>query len=262
MSLKPAQVKVRVQARDGKILGPASTVTQPFLTVRNVLTGEELIPRANFNHDASGTVLPSSQFKEDVSRNAIVLEPPGVSPTYPKGPYWLEVPTADQGGLIVELPLTEPSLLEFKATAFAPDPVYASATMWVTPGLELLEDPGLVLTIAGLYTTVDAIVSGNMVSLIATVTMMCGCPITSDPSHYLPPDTEPYWPSYEFDVHAEFHPQDSPEVAAPLDLTCIHTNTFAGTVKSLRAGTYDVWVVTVQKRETNVGFARTTITVT
>jgi len=29
-------VKVRVQARDGKILGPATTVKQPLLSVRDV----------------------------------------------------------------------------------------------------------------------------------------------------------------------------------------------------------------------------------
>lgn len=262
MPLENARVKVRVQARDGKILGPASTVQAPLLSVRNVQTDQKWITDVEMSHKTSGTVLPASGFKEGVSRNAIVLEPPGVLPNYPPGPFWLEVPSIDEGGFVVELPLTEPSLLEFKATAFAPDPVYASATMWVTPGLQLLDDPGLVLSIAGLYATVDAIVSGNMVSLIATVTMMCGCPITSNPSHYLPPDTEPYWPSDEFDVHAEFHPHGSPEVVVPLPLSCMHTNTFAGTLKGLRAGTYDVWVVAVQAKETNVGFARTTVTVT
>ena len=52
----PAQVKVRVQARGGKILGPAPTVKQPLLSVRNVLTGEVLIADAPMNNGSSGTV--------------------------------------------------------------------------------------------------------------------------------------------------------------------------------------------------------------
>src|SRR5262249_47202462 len=104
------QVKVRVQARDGKILGPASTVRQPLFPVRNVLTGETLISDAPMNNGSSGTVVPESQFSDSVSRNAIVVEPPAISPTYPiPGPYWLQ-PPAGQGELIVPLHIDEPSL--------------------------------------------------------------------------------------------------------------------------------------------------------
>ena len=190
----PAQVKVRVQARDGKVLGPAKTVKQPLLSVRNVLTGKELITGKGFDTRSSGVVVQASAFSETVSRNAIVVEPPPlkppppVDPPFPKpGPYWLETPIG-QGELIVSLPLTEPSLLEFTATAYAPAGVYASATMWVMPGMQLLADPGLVLTIAGLYTTVQTSVVGGTVDVTATVTMMCGCPITVAPPQSPPSD--------------------------------------------------------------------------
>ena len=254
-----AQVKVRVQARGGKILGPASTVRQPLLSVRNVLTGEVLISDAPMNSGSSGTVVPGSQFSDGDSRNAIVVQPPAISPTYPApGPYWLEVPDG-QGELVVQLPLAEPSLLEFQATAYAPVPVYASATMWLMPGMQLLDDPGLVLTIAGLYATVDASASNGMANIRANVTMMCGCPITVQPSQTLPPDTEPYWPSTEFEVTAQLR-ADGGTTVYSFPLTCTGTSTFTGSF-NVSPGLYDVWVVAVQANESNVGFASTTLTV-
>jgi hypothetical protein len=44
-------------------------------------------------------------------------------------------------------------------------------------------------------------------------------------------------------------------------LTCTATSTFTGT-QALSPGTYDVWVTAIQAKETNVGFARTTLVVT
>lgn len=252
-----AQVKVRVQARDGKILGPAPTVQPPRLTVRNVHTGEVLIHDQPFNNQSSGTVVLDSQFSNSVSRNAIVVQPPAISPTYPKpGPYWLQTP-AGQGELIVSLPIKEPSLLEFRATAFAPDPVISSATMWVLPGMQLLSDPGLVLTIAGLYVTVKASANAGAISIQANVTMMCGCPITPQPSQTLPPNTEPYWPSNEFIVMAELRGDQGQQVP-PLKLVCTSTSMFTGSV-NVPSGDYEIRVSAVQAQESNVGFARTTL---
>ena len=165
--------------------------------------------------------------------------------------------------LIVELHLTEPSLLEFTATAFAPDPVCASATMWVLPSMQLLADPGLVLTIAGLYTTVTASVANQTVTIQANVTMMCGCPITLQPPPAPPPPgeapPEPYWPSGEFEVTAQIRANGGLDVLS-FPLTCSGTSTFKGSL-DLKPGTYDLWVVAVQPAETNVGFARATVVV-
>ena len=261
-----AQVKVRVQARDGKILGPAATVKQPLLTVRNVLTGELLICDAPMNNGSSGTVVPASLFDDTVSRNAIVVEPPALVSPHPDGsphpdhgPYWLQ-PPAGEGELVVQLPIAEPSLLEFRATAFAPDPVYASATMWVMPYMQLLADPGLVLTIAGLYATVQASAAGGTADVTATVTMMCGCPITVVPPLSPPANTELYWPASEFDVTAQIRADGGTSVVS-FPLSCTDTSTFTGSV-DLQPGAYEVWVVAVQPKETNVGFARTTLVVT
>jgi hypothetical protein len=230
-----------------------------LLSVRNVLTGETLVSDAPMNNKSSGTVVPGSQFGDGDSRNAIAVQPPSISHSYPTpGPYWLEVPKG-QGELIVPLRITEPSLLEFRATAYAPDPVYASATMWVMPGMQLLADPGLVLTIAGLYATVDASASNGTANISANVTMMCGCPVTVQPSQTLPPNTEPYWPSTEFTVTAQLRSNGGAEVYV-LQLTCTSTSTFTGSL-NVPPGVYDVSVMAVQTNETNVGFARMTLTV-
>lgn len=248
-----AQVKVRVQARDGKILGPAPTVKKPLLSVRNVITGEILIHDLPFDNSSSGTVVPDSQFSESVSRSAIVVQPPAINLTYPTpGPYWLQTPSG-QGELIVSLPISEPSLLEFRATAFAPDPVESSATMWVLPGMQLLSDPGLVLTIAGLYVTMKAYAVAGVISVTANVTMMCGCPITPQPSQSLPPNTEPYWPSSEFDVVAELWNSEGVLVNS-LPLQCTSTSTFTAAA-DVPPGFYEIRVVALQRQETNVGFA-------
>ena len=258
---------MRIQARDGKILGPATTVKQPLLSVRNVFTNHMLVTNEKFNKDSSGTVLPASEFGYSVSRNAVVVEPfdGPIEPTNPphpqSGPYWLQPPGNGQGELIVALALTEPSLLEFTAKAYAPDEVYASATMWVIPGMELLDDPGLVLTIAGLYTTAQASVAGSTVTITATVTMMCGCPITVAPDKTPPSNEELYWPANEFEVTARFRPEYSQKDPDTLRLSFTDTNTFTGSMQ-LAPGRYEVWVVAVQAKETNVGFARTTVVVT
>ena len=257
---------MRVQARDGKILGPAKTVKQPLLSVRNVLTDETLITNAKIDQRSSGTVVPVSLFSETVSRNAIVVEPSPLNPPPPvkqpfpePGPHWL-LPPSGEGELIVSLPLTEPSLLEFKATAYAPDEVYASATMWVIPGMQLLADPGLVLTFAGLYTTVQTSVAGTTVKVTATVTMMCGCPITVAPPAQPPPGEELYWPATEFEVYAQVRVKGSQDEPVPLPMSFETTNTFTRSVQ-LAPGTYEVSVVAVQPRETNVGYASTTVVV-
>lgn len=253
-----ARVKVRVQARGGKILGPAPVVKQPWLTVRNVQTGATLIQDAPMNNQSSGTVV--SEFTGTASRNAIVVQPPAISRSYPQpGPWWLEPPKG-QGELIAELHLDEPSLLEFRATAFAPDPVHASATMWVTPYMQLIDDPGLVLTIAGLYVKATATAANGTATISANVTMMCGCPITVQPVAEVPSGTEPYWPSTEFNVMAQFRADGGLQVVA-LPLTCTATSTFTGT-QALRSGAYDVWITAIQAKESNVGFARTTLVVT
>ncbi|HET7434713.1 MAG TPA: hypothetical protein VFN10_08380 [Thermoanaerobaculia bacterium] len=255
MPLLYSSVKVRVQARGGKFLGPA--VKAPKLTVRNVLTGEVLIDGQTFDNSSSGTVLPESSFQDDISRGIVIVQPGGVYPQ--PGPYWLEPPSG-AAQTIAQVPLQQPSLLEFIATAYQPSPVTASAAMWVMPGMQLLDDPGLVLTMQGLIVEVMPSASGGTVSLKAHVAMMCGCPITQ-PMTSAPPNgmPEPYWPDPEFLVSAQLRGNGGTNVYA-FDLTCTGTSTYTGS-QQVPSGTYEVWVVATQRAETNVGFGTSTITV-
>jgi len=133
-----------------------------------------------------------------------------------------------------------------------------STTLQLWPGLTLLEDPGVLLTIPGLLVNVakaeyDA--KAKSISVTATVEMMCGCPIT--PQQWTtPPDTEPYWPSYAFAVSATI------DGAAPFPLACTDTNTFNASIPlSLASGTREILVTARQPAESNSGYATFTLTV-
>ena len=74
----------------------------------------------------------------------------------------------------------------------------------------------------------------------------------------MPPTPGPYWlqpPVGQGELIVELL------LAEPFPLTCTSTSTFTGST-DVRPGTYDVWVVAVQSKETNAGFARTTLVVT
>lgn len=58
---------------------------------------------------------------------------------------------------------------------------------------------------------------------------------------------------------AQLRANDGTEVYA-FPLACKGTSTFTGS-QSVPSGEYDVWVVAVQTKETNAGFARTGLTV-
>ena len=234
-------IKVRAQARGGKFLGPKVTAPQLVITGK----GEPLADPITLDNSASGTVVATPDAA--ASRNAIFVAPPPSAQSYPAaGAYFVEPPSASTVGFY----LSEPMLVTFTATAYAPDPVTATATMWMSPGMNLSADPGLVLTFPGLVTSVtNTSYSGGVVSVTASVEMMCGCPITPQPWTTTPPDTEPYWPSYEFEVAATVDGQT-------FALQCTGTNTFSGTLAIvLGKSQYGVMVVAQQPAETNVGIA-------
>lgn len=234
-------IKVRAQARGGKFLGPK--VTAPQLAITG--NGEPLANPITLDNSGSGTVVATPDTA--ASRNAVFVATPPEAQSYPAaGAYFVEPPSVDTVGFY----LSEAMLVTFTATAYAPDPVTASATMWMSPGMNLTADPGLVLTFPGLVTSVTKTsYSGGVVSVTASVEMMCGCPITPQPWTTTPPDTEPYWPSYELEVTATVNGQTFP-------LQCTGNNTFSGTLAiALENQQYGVMVVAQQAAETNVGIA-------
>lgn len=253
-SSKNVQIKVRLQARGGKFLGP--NVATPSLLVRRPGDTTPLFT-GTFDNGASGTVVATPT--TGASRNTIVVQPPPQAEFYPAaGAYALE-PPGNEAMIVACFDLTEPSPVEFIATAYTKNPAVAlsaSATMQLCPGTILLNDPGLLLTVPGLIVgDVSASYTAGVLTVSATVTMMCGCPITAQP-WTTPPDTEPYWPSYEFEVTASI------PGLAPLPLQCTATNTFSASISATIAkGTYQVTVAAVQPAETNAGYASTQLTV-
>lgn len=252
---KNVQIKVRLQARGGKFLGPS--VGTPELVVR--------IPGATaplftgpFNNASSGTVIATPATSS--SRNSIVVQTPPQAEAYPAaGAYALDPPGSD-AMILACFDLTEPTPVEFIATAYTKDPEVAlttSTTMQLCPGTTLVNDPGLLLTIPGLIVSnVLSSYGDSVLTVSATVTMMCGCPITPQPWSTTPPDTEPYWPSYEFEVTATIAGQP------PLQLQCTAANTFsASTPATLTPGTYTVTVAALQPAESNSGYASADLTV-
>ena len=242
------QVKVRLQARGGKFLGPA--VDAPQLLVRKAGETAPLFS-GTFNNASSGTVVATPT--PGSSRNAIVVQTPEKAQFYPAaGAYALE-PPAGEAMIVASFPLTEPCAVEFVATAFTKNPAIpltTSTTMQLCPNTDLTADPGLLLTIPGLIVgSVKASYANSVLAVSATVTMMCGCPITPQPWTTTPPDTEPYWPSYEFIVTANI-------AGTILPLQCTAADTFTGSASvDLAPGAHVVTVCAIQPAECNSGYA-------
>lgn len=252
----PAQstsIRIRVQARSGKFLGP----NVHYAVVSVLKDGYTLFGPALASGD-SGAVdkTASAPLPGGASRNAIAVQATTSGP--PAGAYWL-APDADSAGVVATFDLSEPARLEFRATALhgTPQAVTTSTSMWVVPGLQLTEDPGLVLTIPGLFVSLSCSL-GSELSVEATVTMMCGCPITAPTWPEPAGGPEPYWPEPEFEVIAVLTPPAGPAASQKMAFT--GTNTFKTAFPLPPAGASNVAVYAVQRAETNVGFSQLVVT--
>jgi hypothetical protein len=246
----PTKVLVRVQARGGKFLGPNVNYAQvTVLDAGKVIYGPVL---ASGN---SGTVdsKTGDPIAPPASRDVIVVQPTHGGP--PAGAYWLLPEPAGTAGVVTAFSLKKPTLLEFRATALydTPSPMTASAMMWVIPGIDMVSEPGLLLSIPGLFVSVPPPAVINRVDVTATVMMMCGCPITT-PTWPQGSGPEPYWPSPEIDVVATLtNPSGNPTTQA---MTFFAENTFKTSFPLPPVGKSTIAVYAVQRAETNVGFAQ------
>lgn len=243
------QVLVRVQAKGGKFLGPDAGYAQ--VTLRNATSGEVL---AQGIADGGAGAL-SGSFSPAAARQAIVTPLFGTETVL-----WLSAPAGQPtAGLTASLALDAPTLVEFSAASLTngePNGHTVSQTMWVEPGVDLTEEPGVVLVMPGLIVTIleTAVSAGEpALSLTARVTMMCGCKI--DP-------TLPWLPA-EFSVTATVTDAGGKVVAqAPLAFQAMSLFDTAAPL-ALPAGhaTYTLTVNAAQAAEGNVGSASTPITV-
>lgn len=243
------QILVRVQAKGGKFLGPDAGYAQ--VTLRNATTGDVL---AQGIADGGSGVL-SGSFSPAATRQAIVTPVFGTETVL-----WLSAPAGQPptAGLTASLELDAPTLVEFSAAALtdgAPNGHTVSQTMWVEPGVDLTEEPGVVLVMPGLIVTIleTAVTAGEpSLSLTAKVTMMCGCKI--DP-------TLPWQPS-EFGVSATVTDATATVVGqAPLAFQTMSLFDTAAPLALPGPGSYTLTVNAAQAAEGNVGSASTTVTV-
>jgi hypothetical protein len=247
----PTRVLVRVQARGGKFLGPNVNYAQV-----TVLDGGRVVSGPVLASGNSGTVDPKTgdPIASGASRDVIVVQPTTGGP--PAGAYWLLPSPSGAAGAIVGVSLTKPTLLEFRATALydTPSPVTASAMMWVVPGIDMLSEPGLLLSIPGLYVSVAPPAVGNGVVITATVTMMCGCPITTPTWPQASGGPEPYWPYPEIDVFATLTDPSGNPTTQPMTFSA--ENTFTASFALPPRGQSTIGVYAIQKAESNVGYAQ------
>ena len=247
--MQPTNVLVRVQAKGGKFLGP--DIGYSLVTIRSVVSGEVLAQGVA----AGGSGALAAEFSAGASRGVIVTPQPTGAPTM----QWLSAP-GGTAGLSVSLQLDAPTLVEISAAGLAnglPNGHTVSQRMWITPGADLTEEPGVVLVLPGLNVQIlspsVASPAGDPLEVTAWVTMMCGCRI--DPS--LP------WHPSQFTVGAEVRHVGGGCVAeAPLDF--VKTSTFVTPMPITLpgAGNYELVVNAVQAAEGNVGSASVFFSVT
>ncbi|MCU1349328.1 MAG: hypothetical protein JWO56_2358 [Acidobacteria bacterium] len=253
-------VLIRVQARSGKFVGQNVNYSQI-----SILNGDQVLFGPYTTSGDTGTVdsTPDAPFLPTASRDVIAVQASAGGP--PAGAYWLTADSSGTGGgtagVIATFPLADAALLEFRATALfdTANPVTTSTMMWVYPGMQLTSEPGLLLSIPGLVVTLpQPTIAGGQITITATVTMMCGCPITKPtwPQGNAP---EPYWPETEFQVMAFLTPSSGPIVSHQMDF--IDTNTFATSFPLPSAGALAIAVYALQQAESNGGYAQTPVNV-
>jgi hypothetical protein len=240
------RVLVRVQAKGGKFIGPDGGYA--LVTLREVVSGEILAQRIATG--GSGSL--SAAFTPGATREAIVT--PGASGDTVQ---WLSAPAGQStAGLLATLDLQRSTLVEFSAATLSdgiPNGHAATQQMWLTPGVHLDQEPGVVLVIPGLSVQILApnvsVSPAGSVSVTAWVAMMCGCKIADAPGSA--------WLPSEFQVRARLRAVGGDWVAEA-SLAFQATSTF-GTAAPIAlpagAGNYELVVEAVQAAEANVGSA-------
>jgi hypothetical protein len=240
------RVLVRVQAKGGKFIGPDGGYS--LVTLREVVTGEILAQRIATG--GSGSL--STTFSPGASREVIVT-PAATGDTI----NWLSAPAGQStAGLLATLDLQRATLVEFSATTLAngiPNDHIVKQQMWLTPGVHLDQEPGVVLVIPGLNVQIlspgVAAEPAGTVAVTAWVSMMCGCKIADTAGSA--------WVPSEFQVSARLRAVGG-EWVSETPLAFQATSTF-GTAAPIAlpagAGNYELVVDAVQAAEGNVGSA-------
>jgi hypothetical protein len=232
---------IRVQANGGKFL--ADDIGGAEVTVRDARTGRRLDGGLAQGPD-SGTL--QKDYVPTASRSAVV------TPGNPPAVQWL-VPGRATSGLVVQLPITRPTLLEIEV--YGPLGGLQSAQRmvayaWAVPGQPLLQEPGFVVTLPGLLVQVQQppthleLAAPGSVSFLANVAMMCGCPIGKGLA----------WIPEDFVVTAAVGQVGSEAPPASVSLGLVQDpSIFQGSFTMPAPGFYQAAVTAVQKSTGNLG---------
>lgn len=213
-------LKVLVRADDAKFIG--SGVGNLNIIVRNATTGELL---------AEGAITgPTGDTR------ALMQEPQIRGRSATQG---------DPANFQAELELARPTRVEVSVSgplAVEQSIQSTAVTLWMIPGLDRVEQP-LILHLPGLITQLlgysrDA----DQLDLRASVTMICGCPITEDG----------LWPASGFQATAQLYRNDDLVAEAPLAFTGTD-NEFAGKLDLPGPGDFQMVIHAHQVSTGNAG---------
>lgn len=232
---------VRVIARDGKFLG--DDVGGAQVTIRDVRSGELLA--SGRTRGGSGPTQGIMQTARTRNQSIPTADPPGNDACFFEANLNLEAPR------LVEISAFGPLVAQQSANR-------VSATTWIYPGLGiaplkspgspiredgfLLEIPGLVVQVLSPPQHYDPFKPDPQTPILisANVTMMCGCPISTDP-----------WPHGDFQVGASIlHNGKSTDISLTYDSKASGPSHFTA---QWTPGDYGIFEITVWAFQTSTG---------
>lgn len=243
----PTHITVRVIAVGGKFLGDDVGGSQ--ISIRDVNTGELLA--AGVTHGGSG---PAALMTTPLTRRQ-------------------PIPTEDGANSAARfdatIALDRARLVEVTAIGplAAPYPGRVTQTVWLYPGKNLSPDhgqrsDGLLMEMPGLIVGVvhppmhylaEKHDPAKAMEIRANVTMMCGCPIATDP-----------WPATDFDVVANIE-HNGKRSSVPMHLDRHEINGAPSQFVSRAwipgdTGVFNIAIVAYQKSTGNLGVGQTSVT--
>jgi len=243
----PTQVTVRVIAVGGKFLG--DDVGGAQISIRDVMTGELLTSGVTRGGSGPDTIMTATRTRRD--------------------PIPVEDGANTAARFDATIPLDHPRLVEVTAIGplVAPSPGRVTKTIWLYPGKSLSPEgearvDGLVMEVPGLMVGMVTPPAHFMafkhdpskpLEIRANVTMMCGCPIATDP-----------WPASDFEVLAHIR-HGTRRLDVPLQFDG-NAPDGAPSQFSSRAwipgdvGIFNIAVVAYQRRTGNLGVAQSSVT--
>ncbi|MBA2848353.1 hypothetical protein G4V39_04000 [Thermosulfuriphilus ammonigenes] len=227
------KIMIRARAKDAKFIG--TSMGGALVTIRDALTGE---------------LLSKGLIQGTTGNTKLLMTTPIV-----RGMKLTDDRTA---GFEAVLDLSEPRKIEIEVLAPYGQPqamARATVTTWVVPGKHITGD-GLILEIPGFVVRVTNPTAHTFLkapasfSLVATVTPMCGCPVS--------PNT--FWKPEAYEVKAIVKKNGQPFKTIPLKFSG-KTNYYVASISLNEPGAYQFTIYAFDPATGNTGVDMTTVVV-